>query len=70
MFKIKNRSLIRQIQECCKAKNIEFSLTKVKEHSNNIWNNKVNILAKKELYLDKCIEAEDINIDNLRVLLI
>ena len=69
LFKIKNRSLIRQIQECCKAKNIEFSLTKVKGNSENSWNDKADKLAKVSLSSNKLLRVKDINTDRLKVLL-
>ena len=34
-FKAKNRSILRQILDCCKAKNLNLSLHKVKGHSGN-----------------------------------
>ena len=37
-FKAKNRSLLRQIQECCRAKNFDLKLHKVKGHSGNTGN--------------------------------
>ena len=66
---IKNYSLIKQIQEYCKAKNIELSLTKVKKYSRNSWNNKADKLAKVGLSSNKLLRVKDINTDRLKVLL-
>jgi len=68
MFKIKNRSLIQQIKDCCKAKGISLNLTKVKGHSNNLWNDRADALAKKGLSSNTSITAKDVITDNLNVL--
>ena len=68
LFKIKNRSLVRQIQECCKAKNVELSLTKVKGHSGNSWNDRADKLAKDGLSSNKILKVKDVNTDRLKVL--
>ena len=68
LFKIKNHSLIRQIKDCCKAKELELNLTKVKGYSENIWNDRADSLAKKGLNSDKVIRVDDVNIDKLRAL--
>ena len=68
LFKIKNRSLIRQIKDCCKAKELELNLTKVKGHSEDFWNDRANNLAKKGLNSDRIIRVDDVNTDKLRAL--
>jgi ribonuclease HI len=68
IFKIKNRSLIRQIQECCKAKNITLQLNKVKGHSENLWNDKADKIAKEGLSANKIIRVKDVSTDRIRVL--
>ena len=55
-FKIKNRSLISQILDCCNTKKLDLELTKVKRHSMNIWNDKADKLAKEGL--SSCIGIE------------
>src|SRR5437868_5215999 len=47
MFKTKNRSLINQIIDCCRTKNIDLELIKVKSYSMNHWNDKADKLAKE-----------------------
>ena len=47
LFKTKNCSLIRQIEDCCKAKELELNLTKVKGHSEDVQNNRADSLTKK-----------------------
>ena len=68
LFKIKNRSLIRQIKDCCKAKELELNLTKVKRHSEDFWNDRADNLAKKDLNSDRIIRVDDVNTDKLRAL--
>jgi ribonuclease HI len=48
LLKMKNRSLLIKCQLLCKIKDIDMKLIKVKGHSGNEWNDKVDILAKKE----------------------
>jgi exonuclease III len=48
-FKTKNRSIIRQILDCCKAKNLSLFLHKVKGHSGIIENDLADEFAKKGL---------------------
>ena len=45
-FKVKNRSLLRQILSCCIAKNLDLKLHKVKGHSGNLGNDLADYLAK------------------------
>src|SRR6266487_935154 len=68
LFKIKNRSLIRQIKDCCKAKELELNLTKVKGHSEDFWNDRAKNLTKKGLNLDRIIRVDDVNTDKLKAL--
>ena len=68
LFKTKNCSLIRQIENCCKAKELELNLTKVKRYSENIWNDRADSLTKKGLNSDRVIRVDDINTDKLRAL--
>ena len=49
-------------------KEIKLKLIKIKRHSNDFWKNRVNILVKEELSLNKILQIEDVNIDNLKVL--
>jgi ribonuclease HI len=68
LFKIKNRSLIRQIKECCRAKNVILKLNKVKGHSEDPWNNKANRLAKEGLRANNFIRVNDVYTDKIRVI--
>ena len=46
-FKMKNRSLLRQIKDCCIAKSLKLLLHKVKGHSDDKWNDQADLLAKE-----------------------
>ena len=67
MFKTKNRSLINQIIDCCRTKNIDLELIKVKSHSMNHWNDKADKLAKEGLISDLLLEVQDVTTSSIRV---
>ena len=67
MFKTKNRSLINQIIDCCRTKNIDLELIKVKSHSMNHWNDKADKLVKEGLLSDLLLEVQDITTSSIRV---
>ena len=67
MFKTKNYSLINQIIDCCRTKNIDLELIKVKSHSMNHWNNKADKLAKEGLISDLLLEVQDVTTSSIRV---
>ena len=69
MFKTKNRSLINQIIDCCRTKNIDLELIKVKSHSMNHWNDKADKLAKEGLLSDLLLEVQDVTTSSIRVVL-
>ena len=59
-FKMKNRSLLRQIKDCCIAKSLKLSLHKVKGHSGDKWNDQADLLAKegiKEINILEILET-------------
>ena len=68
MFKTKNRSLINQIIDCYRTKNINLELIKVKRHSINIWNDKADSLAKEELLSSLILEAQEVTTSSIRVI--
>ena len=68
LFKTKNRSLIRQIEDCYKAKGLELNLIKVKGHSKDFWNYRADSLIKEGLNSNKAIRVDDINTNSLRVI--
>jgi len=67
MFKTKNHSLINQIIDCCRTKNIDLELIKVKSHSMNHWNDKADKLVKEGLISDLLLEVQDITTSSIRV---
>src|SRR6266487_5942904 len=69
MFKTKNRSLINQITDCCRTKNIDLKLIKVKSHSMNYWNDKADKLEKEGLIFDLLLEVQDVTTSSIRVVL-
>jgi len=69
-FKAKNHSLINQILNCCKTKEIKLELVKVKGHSSNIWNDKADRLAKEGLISDLILEAQEVTTSKIRIFLI
>src|SRR5437868_1049185 len=66
-FKAKNHSLINQILDCCKTKEIKLELVKVKGHSSNIWNDKADRLAKEGLISDLILEAQEVTTSKIRI---
>ncbi|CAG8586913.1 11849_t:CDS:2 [Cetraspora pellucida] len=65
-FKIKNRSIIRQIKSCCKAKDLNLVLHKIKDHSRNKWNDLADKLAKKELKNSLCLNVPEVASSSLQ----
>ena len=66
-FNAKNHSLINQIIDCCKTKELKLELIKVKGHSSNIWNNRADQLAKEGLLSDLILEAQEVITSKIRV---
>ncbi len=66
-FNAKNNSLINQIIDCCKMKELKLELIKVKGHSSNIWNNRADQLAKEGLLSDLILEAQEVITSKIRV---
>jgi ribonuclease HI len=66
-FKIRNRSLISQIDECCKAKRIKLELIKVRGHSMNKWNDRADKLAKEGLASNWTLEVQDVTTSKIGV---
>ena len=67
MFKTKNYSLINQIIDCCRTKNIDLELIKIKSYSMNYWNDKADKLAKEGLLSDLLLEVQDVTTSSIRV---
>ena len=65
-FKTKNHSIINQIIDCCKTKEIKLDLIKVKGHSSNIWNDRADQLAKEGLLSDLILEAQEVTTSKIR----
>jgi ribonuclease HI len=59
-FKVKNRSLIGQILDCCITKKLDLELIKVKGHSMNVWNDKADRLAKEGLSSCMVLEVQEV----------
>jgi ribonuclease HI len=67
-FKTKNRSIIRQIKDCCIAKNLDLVLHKVKGHSGNKWNDIADKLAKEGINETNPIKVPETTLNNLLVI--
>ena len=67
-FKMKNRSLLRQIKDCCIAKSLNLLLHKVKSHSSNKWNNQTDYLAKKSIKKTNILKIYETILGNLQVI--
>ena len=67
IFKTKNHSLINQIIDCCRTKNIDLELIKVKGYSMNYWNDKADKLVKEGLLSDLMLEVQNITTSDIRV---
>ena len=52
--------LLANIVDIIKTKELQVSLVKVKAHADDQWNNKVDLLAKKGLTLNRVIEPTEI----------
>ena len=69
IFKTKNHSLINQIIDCCRTKNIDLELIKVKGYSMNYWNDKADKLAKEGLLSNLILKVQDVTTSGIRVVL-
>jgi ribonuclease HI len=63
VFKYNNFTLLKAIQEIIKDKELDFHLVKVKGHSNEVWNDAADLIAKRaqetsRLNIDKCIDLD------------
>jgi ribonuclease HI len=67
-FKTKNRSIIRQIKDCCIAKNLNLTLHKVKSHSGDKWNDLADKLAKEGISKVNSLKVPETNLDNFIVI--
>ncbi len=63
---MKNRSIINQIKSCCKAKDLNLVLHKVKGHSGNKWNDQADRLAKEGKEKSACLNIPEIASSNLQ----
>ena len=59
-FKTKNHSLISQIIDCCKTKEINLELIKVKGHSMNKWNDRADKLTKEGLLSNLILKVYEV----------
>ena len=66
-LKSKNKSIIRQIKSCCKAKDLNLILHKVKGHSGNKWNDQADRLAKEGINKSACLNVPEVIDSNLLV---
>jgi hypothetical protein len=65
VFKYNNFTLLKAIQELIKDKGLDFYLVKVKGHSNEVWNDAADLIAKharetSRLNIDKCIDLDSL----------
>ena len=67
-FKMKNRSLLRQIKDCCTAKSLKLSLHKVKGHSGDKWNDQADLLAKEGIKGINILKIPKTILGNLRAI--
>ena len=56
--KLNNKSLLQHIHSCIKGKNLDFYLHKVKRHSNNLYNDTADLLAKGGLASDLLLDLD------------
>jgi len=69
-FKTKNCSLISQIIDCCKTKEINLELIKVKGHSMNKWNDRADKLAKEDLLSNLILEVYEVTTSRISTALL